>query len=152
MYTHYYTMGENLDDLKVKEIGRDIATVISRCEIPIGNGDGELESVPQISSRIIQFNGIDEDSGDGFLYPPPFEENRRLGLDERFSYCKTSRRRYDAVVCIALLILKYHLGDGVRIGSDGSLKEIEWRRAIALHDHIFRDRDGENLAAEIRKG
>ena len=66
----------------------------------------------------------------------------------------SARRRavpYDIVVCTALLVLKHHLGDAVRVSSDGQRNEPAWRKAIALHNYIFRDRDGETLAAQIRK-
>ncbi|MXY46107.1 MAG: hypothetical protein F4Y44_03795 [Chloroflexi bacterium] len=150
-YTHYYEIIDENADLKVVEIGRDIAEVIRRCEIPIGDGNGTPDSAPQITKKAAIFNGLKPNDYERFCYPPDFELNKRCGLRAGFEFSKTARRPYDIVVCVALLVLKHHLGEGVRISSDGRLNELGWRKAIALHDYIFKDRDGETLAAELTK-
>ena len=65
---------------------------------------------------------------------------------------RTARRianPYDIVLCASLLVIKHHLGDNVRLSSDGRRNEPAWRKGVALHDYIFKDRDGETLAGEI---
>ena len=146
-YTHYYEIMDTKVDLKIAEIGRDVAEVIRRCEVPIGDIYGTPDSRPQISRRCIAFNGIEPEACDDFSYPPMFDLNPGLGLREGYSYCKT--HRYDIVVCASLLIIMHHLGDNVCLSSNGRRNELAWRKAIALHDYIFRDRDGEKLAGEI---
>ena len=148
-YTHYYEILDAKVDLKIREIGRDIAAVIRRCEVPIGNTQGTPGSRPLISPRRIAFNGIEPEACDDFSYPPIFDLNPRLGLREGYSYCKTHRYPYDIVVCVSLLVINHHLGDNVRLSSNGRRNELAWRKAIALHDYIFKDRDGETLAGEI---
>ena len=148
-YTHYYEVMDKRMNLKIDEIGEDIAAVIRRCEVPIGNTQGTPGSRPLISPRHIAFNGIDPEACEDFSYPPMFELNPCLGLREGYSYCKTHRYPYDIVVCVSLLIIKHHLGDNVRLSSNGRRNELAWRKAIALHGHIFKDRDGEILAGEI---
>ena len=148
-YTQYYEVLDRKTDLKVTEIGRDIAAVIRRCEVPIGDMDGTPGSSPLISRRRIAFNGIEPEACDDFSYPPMSDLNARFGLREGYSYCKTQRHSYDLVVCVSLLIIKHHLGDNVRISSNGRRNELAWRKAIVLHDYIFKDRDGETLAGEI---
>lgn len=148
-YTHYYEILDTNADLKVIEIGRDIAAVIRRCEVPVGDMYGTPDSLPQISPSRIAFNGIEPEACDDFLYPPMFDLNPSLGLREGYSYCKTHRYPYDIVVCVSLLIIKHHLGDNARLSSNGRRNELAWRKAIALHDYIFKDRDGETLAGEI---
>ena len=150
-YTHFYEIMDESVDLRVVEVGRDIAEVIRRCEILIGDANGTPDSAPEISSAAIKFNGVKPDNYERFNYPPDFEFNRHQGLKTGFEFCKTARRPYDIVVCAEMLALKHHLGDAVHISSDGSRKESGWRDAIALHDYIFRDRDGETLAGQIRK-
>lgn len=148
-YTHFYEVLDTKADLKTVEIGEDIAAVIRRCEIPIGDTLGTPESRPLISRRLIAFNGIEPEACDDFSYPPMFDLNPSLGLREGYAYCKTDRYPYDIVVCASLLVIKHHLGDNVRLSSDGRRNEPAWRKAIALHDYIFKDRDGETLAGEI---
>lgn len=148
-YTHYYEILDTKVDLKTVEIGGDIAAVIRRCEVPIGDMYGKPESRPLISRRQIAFNGIEPEACDDFSYPPMFDLNPCLGLREGYSYCKTHRYPYDILVCVSLLIIKRHLGDNVCLSSNGRRNELAWRKAIALHDYIFKDRDGETLAGEI---
>ena len=69
-YTHYYEIIDENIDLKVVEVGRDIAEVIRRCEIPIGAGNGTPGSAPEITSAAIIFNGIKPDDCEWFNYPP----------------------------------------------------------------------------------
>ena len=151
-YTHYYEILDTEADLKIVEIGRDIAEVIRRCEVPIWDVEGTPGGAPRISRRRIAFNGIEPGACDDFLYPPMFDLNPSLGLREGYSYCKTHRYEYDIVVCVSLLVIKHHLGDNVRMSSDERRNEPAWRKAIALHDYIFKDRDGETLAGEIEVG
>lgn len=148
-YTHYYEILDTKADLKIAEIGRDIAEVIRRCEVPIGDMYGAPDSRPLISPSRIEFNGIEPEACDDFSYPPMFDLNPSLGLREGYVYCKTHRYPYDIVVCVSLLVIKHHLRDNVRLSSNGRLNELAWRKAIALHDHIFKDRDSETLAGEI---
>ena len=151
-YTHYYEILDTKANLKIVEIGRDIAEVIRRCEVPIGDVHGTPGSGPLISRRRIAFNGIEPEACDDFSYPPMFELNPGLGLREGYAYCKTHRHEYDIVVCVSLLVIKHHLGDNARLSSNGRRNELAWRKAIALHDYIFKDRDGETLAGEIEVG
>ena len=149
-YTHYYEVLDIEAELKVAEIGRDLAEVIRRCEVPIGDADGAPGSSPQTHGRRIAFNGIKPEACDDFTYPPMFELNPALGLRKGYAYCKTRRYSYDIVVCVSMLVIKHHLGDGARLSSEGRRNELGWSKAIALHDYIFRDRDGEKLVGEIR--
>lgn len=41
-----------------------------------------------------------------------------------FDFCKTERRPYDLLVAASLLVLKRHLGNGVRVMTDG--KDNDW--------------------------
>jgi len=42
-----------------------------------------------------------------------------------FQFCKTVRKPYDLMVCACLLIMKYHLGDDIKVRSDGSPSDWE---------------------------
>ncbi len=52
----------------------------------------------------------------------PFEFRRvefdLRGRSEVFSFCKTGGLPYDRMVKAALIVLKHHLADGIRVGSD----------------------------------
>jgi hypothetical protein len=58
-----------------------------------------------------------------------------------FDYCKTAMEPYDTIVMAMLLIIKYHLKDGMVIRSDGDTKW--WERGVELVKKTF-DYDVEN--------
>lgn len=60
-------------------------------------------------------------------------ENRGEGLP--ISFCKTNYKPYDFAVNVCMIIVKHHLGDQVRIGSDGTLDQ--WRDAIQFCEHFL---------------
>ena len=47
-YTHYYTL-HRAEDLKMDEIGQDIAALISNTDVPIVDGWGEPGTEPLIT-------------------------------------------------------------------------------------------------------
>jgi hypothetical protein len=52
-----------------------------------------------------------------------------------FKFCKTAFRPYDLAVCIALLIAKHRIGEGIRVETDGT--PANWADARALcHLHL----------------
>ena len=73
-YTHYFTVLRR-DDLRVEEIGQDIAQLIDNSDVPIVDGMGNPNTSPIIMSDEIRFNGVGANSHETFSFPPPFERN-----------------------------------------------------------------------------
>ena len=143
-YTHYFSLSRR-DDLRVEEIGSDIIRLVEASDVPICDAWGEVGTQPEFTSEMVAFNGIGEDGYESFVYPPDFDRQEKHGLVVGASFCKTDRRPYDEVVAATLLVLKYHLGNDMRIGSDGNISDEEWQRAIALFQRAFPNRNVEEL-------
>ena len=47
----------------------------------------------------------------------------REDQDWVFNFCKTARKEYDGLVTAALLLAKHHLGNRIRVSSDGNIDE-----------------------------
>ena len=138
-YTHYYTVADPLGDLKVLEIAADVKSIIMASEIQIGDWNGEPGSEPKLGPDEINFNAMQPDDFQDFRYPPPFEQNHRTGIEEGFSFCKTNRMPHDPVVCATLIAIKHHLGDQVRVSSDGDFDNAEeWGPAYKLYFRALR--------------
>ena len=136
-YTHYYTLGHR-DDLKIEEIGRDIAKLIDVSEVDIVDGMGDPGTKPIIDSEIILFNGSGEQSHESFCYPPDFEGREAAGLfPAGFAFTKTDRKPYGSVVAASLLAIKHHIGADVVLESDGGFEDEEWMDAYHLFMTAF---------------
>lgn len=81
-----------------------------------GYGDGSYESF------VVQ-REWDED------FPQPDSKGRMFG------FCKTAYRPYDLAVTAALIALKHHFGDDVRVTSDGDMPN--WRDGQFLCMRLF---------------
>ena len=143
-YTHSYELARS-GDLRIREIGEDIASLIQVSAVPVANGIGEPGSLPEITDEIIMFNGEDPNDYETFFYPPDFDWNRRAGVTPGYKFTKTACRLYDEVVAAAHLVLKYHLGSDVRISLDGTPTDDQCRRAVDLFQRTFPDREVADL-------
>ncbi len=140
-YTHYWRKVGPWPEDKLKAAVADMQTIIKRCDIPLANYAGESGTMPEMGELLISFNGVGTESYETFLFPPSTE-------DEKFAFCKTGRRPYDQVVVACLLAAKHHLGDAIRVSSDGRW-EREWLQGawtgagsgVAMYEHIFPDRN-----------
>ena len=56
-----------------------------------------------------------------------FNIQRKVETRE-FEFCKTARKPYDLMVCICLILLKWHFKDKVSISSDGDMED--WQPAF----------------------
>ena len=141
-YTHCYTIHDLNTDLRVPEIAQDISRIIMASEIPIGGEPaGPNPAEPALGPTHIIFNGVGDDSCESFVYPPGLEmrsSNLLARAPEGLDSCKTWRQPYDVVVCAALIALKHHLGDNVKITSDGRFDQEEWQPAYQLYCRALR--------------
>jgi hypothetical protein len=65
----------------------------------------------------IYINGKQDNAHEPFIMREHFNQNESGG------FCKTARKPYDLVVVACLSILKYRLGDSIKIGSDGGMMD-----------------------------
>ena len=133
-YAHYYSVADPQGDLKVPEIAADVEAIIMASEIHIGNYAGEPRSEPLLGPDEINFNAMHPEDHENFSYPPQFAWNKKFELEEGFNFCKTNQMPYDPVVCATLIAIKHHLGDHVRVSSDGDFDNAdEWGPAYKLY-------------------
>ena len=138
-YTHYYTVADPRADMKVPEIADDVESIIMASEIQIGDWNGEPNSEPLLGPDEINFNAMQPEDFQNFRYPPQFTRNYQTGIEEGFNFCKTGRMPYDPVVCATLIAIKHHLGDHVRVSSDGDFDNAdEWGPAYELYFRALR--------------
>jgi hypothetical protein len=109
-------------------------------EIRGGFGKGK----PIINETTIWFNG-DEESGmahETFSIDWSWEDK-----EDPFDFCKTARKPYDLLVCVALISFARHFGrDSFRASSDGEMAD--WLPAIEFYHEIF-DFDATKIVDQI---
>ena len=138
-YTHYYVVADPRGDLKVSEIAADVEAIIMASEVQIGDWSGDPGTEPLLGPDEINFNAMHPEDFENFRYPPQFAVNKEFGLQEGFEFCKTGRMPYDPVVCATLIAIKHHLGDHVRVSSDGNFdNNDEWGAAYDLYFRALR--------------
>ena len=117
-YTHYWRHGRM--DAQAWEDLKDDARRIAEASglhlvYAIGGENGDTFVV----------NGIEDDAHEDFILNPWGTE---------FTFCKTARKPYDAVVGAVLIAAKDRLGDGFRVTSDGRWGADTWPAAAALYE------------------
>ena len=83
-----------------------------------------------------RFNGAGDYRYETFIY----DRNPTTDKRDNYSHAKVDHRPYAPVVCAALIILKHHMGDDVRIKSDDYFQESAWHQARQLYINVFDDR------------
>ena len=141
-YTHYWSYDENFNRQRLSRALLDTAKIVKAVRergIVLCGGLGEGE--PDISEWGILLNGdkSQELDHETFMFPMDKElvvEAKALhgGL---WDFCKTARKPYDLAVCAILLVLKHHLGNQIRIASDGKREPDGWLPAEALVKEVL---------------
>lgn len=131
-YTHYWYQDTKLDDAKFAAAALDIEKVLAVTEVPLAGGMGDEGTKPEVGPKRISFNGVDEDGHETLYVEPTAEKPSYQDQSEPqvFNFCKTARKPYDEVVIASLAVLKHHLGDAIRVSSDGYFSE--WETGLAL--------------------
>lgn len=112
-YTHYWNRKYSLiPDDKWKELTEFAKALFKNQSDILAGGDGEGK--PSITRAAISFNGIGDESHETCYLP-------RVGELDRFDFCKTARKPYDAAV-VAMLIRASKLGL-ITWSSDGDTEE-----------------------------
>lgn len=153
-YTHYWRTPKELPADKFAAIVADAQKIFIACEqqgITLAGGLGKGE--PEANEERIWFNGSKingEDHETFYLYQRfPTEDLHWCRPDKNgryFSFCKTTRKPYDIVVCAVLMAVKDHLQQTIIVKSDGDLSR-EWIPAFALYEKLF----GKFRAETVRK-
>jgi len=130
-YTHSWYRPTVISEPVWGMIRRDVAGLVTASPVKLVRGDGDGSNPPDISEGLIMFNGAGGDGYEvfrvpGLVIPRPGERVKEDGL--WFGFCKTGRRGYDVVVAASLIVLKHHLGDNIKVYSDG-LDE-DWKRGF----------------------
>ena len=125
-YTHYWYMEK---DKEVEEEVWDNFTTDAKSLIednPIleearKKYDGDGYFVPtEIDNVKIRFDGGHETF---WLERKSEQVDWRKDRNWVFNFCKTARKEYDGLVTATLLLAKHHLGNRIRISSDGDINE-----------------------------
>lgn len=155
-YTHYWYRQQTIPQAKYAAIVADMERaleLVNRARVPAGmsyegspvhlcDGMGKTGSRPRLDQDEISFNG-DEAGGhdhETFYFPRdlgPKESWESGDRNKRFGFTKTARKPYDLAVCLALYVLKHHLGDKIHVSSDGDRQEEGWPHARKLALEMF---------------
>ncbi len=101
---------------------------------------------PVFDDNLIRFNGVEHDGHETFYIAQEFDEHYRQPDDDGklFAFCKTARKPYDTAVTACLIVLKHHLGDAIRLSSDGDPED--WETALETVQAVLNY--GENPIAQ----
>lgn len=137
-YTHYMEMDKKISAANKKKIVADMKVLEKHFKangLQLFDGIGEKKGVAY-KKNYFTFNG---DSSKGEAHESFYVE---YGEDD-YNFCKTARKPYDVAVTAAMVMIKTHLGDAVRISGDGSFEGfndgiIEFNRAFPERNVAFK--------------
>jgi len=123
-----------------------------KLELAGGNGIGNPEITPeQIWFNGTESNGMDHETFSLNLFDMSYYNSvDQMGKDGVFNFCKTARKPYDFAVCIALMVIKHHLGADFSISSDGNSKD--WQPSIDFYESYFKRKASKQLTNYLTKG
>lgn len=121
-YTHFWHLNKKGNQKNYNSALKDIKAIIQSKKDILADGSGEKDSKPE-TKKCISFNGIEEESHETFFIPNKLAELEGDGFV--FQFCKTARKEYDSVVVACITVLKHHLGDDVKVSSDGDPDELQ---------------------------
>lgn len=122
-YTHFWYRPLEIPKPTWTLLREDVAKLIRACPVKIALDAERPNNPPLVSEKLIAFNGPGGEGHEPFWIPRihtvrPGERAKADGL--WFAFCKTEKKPYDFLVGACLIVLKFHLGTGVRVQSDGS--------------------------------
>lgn len=111
-YTHYWKKSDTPQDAWDK-LRADAERLIRATPVRI-QFEYDDPAPPEVSNTRIRFNGVGDYRHETFC----LEKN-----EVEFDFFKTARKPYDVVVTAILACAKEHLGDGIKVSSDGDSSE-----------------------------
>jgi hypothetical protein len=130
-YTHHWK-AENLEiveEAKYQKALAEMARVIAESPVPLANGMADEGSAPDVDEDGICFNGTAGHNYETFSLPGRGQELRD------FDFCKTAQRPYDLIVVASLAILKDHLGEAIKVSSDGGSDD--WKGGVSFASAVL---------------
>ena len=129
-YTHNWTkQGDYYEEKPFKAFLEDVKLIVKSVEIPLGDRFGDEGTSPEFLEFGFSLNGIGDDSHETFS----------INIDDSdFEFCKTAQKPYDDVVTTILLTAKFHLGDAIKVSSDGGWV-VDWIKGCQIFNHLFPD-------------
>jgi len=127
-YTHYWRIHQRMNPELFANFSSDCEKLVKASDVPITGGSGEEGEEPEFSTKLVNFNGINDDAHETFYVKVN---------DSGFNFCKTARKPYDKVVTACLILLKHYF-NFIEVSSDGDLDE--WKYGIELFKSVFPDR------------
>ncbi|MBE0534542.1 MAG: hypothetical protein IH624_02655 [Phycisphaerae bacterium] len=115
-WTHYWERDNDLPADAFAKAVTDCRLILAAADVRLAGPHSEGE--PVFSRDEIAFNGVERQACEPFCIRTS-EQPRRPGRPI-LSYCKTEHLPYDLCVKCALIILKHHLGDSMKVASDAS--------------------------------
>lgn len=135
-WTHHWQRPQSFDADKFAAAATDCRRLVTVLPLSLAGPDGS--GLPIFNNDQIALNGVEGENCE------PFVVNRteydRRGRDHFWSFCKTEHLPYDQVVQAALIILKFHLGDALSVGSDGKAEHWEAAKSLVV-EHLGYGKD-----------
>jgi len=132
-YTHYWYRKPKVSQEKMKAIFEDFSRILPQFSNLLANWEGIGK--PDISELGFSFNGIGRQAHETMSFPllqdvPKYQAEDPELKGKAFVFCKTARKPYDIAVTSLLIIIKHHLGDDIKLSSDGT--NDDWLEATVL--------------------
>ncbi len=123
-YTHYIYQKPELSLEQFKLFSDDCRTITELSNISI-QFDLDNNNPPQMTQKIVRFNGIGEAGHETFWLERTFtpEQYDEIENGFYFSFCETARKPYDEIVVACLYSAKYNFGSKIHLESDGKEKD-----------------------------
>jgi hypothetical protein len=139
-WTHYWKRHTTLPASDFGRAVADICKVLAHIGVELV-GPGMIGK-PHLTQNTIAFNGREGCE--------PFEvrqtERDRHGRSVFWAFCKTEKAPYDLCVQAALIVLQHHLGDDIKVSSDGN--DADWDRARTVCQQCLGYGEGFTLSRE----
>ena len=125
-YTHYWELLSSVDETawaRICDAAKRILSEATSMGIPL-QWESDVDAMPEVSTEMIRFNGVEEDGHETFLVTP----------NPKWDFCKTARKPYDTVVVAMLCMLE-------------QLAEFSWSSDGDKRDHLA----GKQLWGKVRQ-
>ena len=122
-WTHYWEREIELPKEAFAKAVDDCQVLFDKIEPGIGGSGGYGKA--EFDSNGTVFNGADGAACEDFTFVRI--QTPRRDREKALGYCKTEHLPYDICVQTALIVFKHHLGDMMKVASDGS--EEDWQKA-----------------------
>lgn len=136
-YAHSWVVKDGTSP-QTQTIVADVQALADQCDFKMRTPRDKCEDFTLGPDRISL--NAEVDGGGTFEYPPDRKRNVEIGVIAGYGVCITDAMPYDALVGAALLAIKHHLGDDVKVQSKGGPQHPAWQAAKALYSRTFPER------------